>query len=147
MVRHNRFVHLGMSKYQCKGCLKKFFERRDWVRHLDQHREISGEFSCTKLMQVNYNKKNGVKSSKRESRGMWTDGDDFENVNGKMCVALKIQLTNLIRNTLFCLSRRWQFPNWLFVQEIVQKQVLVSTYLGKTKEHLKTFGVFAIWTT
>ena len=124
MVRHNRFVHLGMSKYQCKGCLKKFFERRDWVRHLDQHRESSGEFSCTKLMQVNYNKKNGVKSSKRESRGMWTDGDDFENVNGDEASVLlnKRELTEINQQT----TQQKSSLEWLLFQTEGQLEERIS---------------------
>ena len=101
MARHNRTVHLGKSKYQCKECLKKFFEKRSWVRHLDQHRQSSGEMSCSQLLLANHNKKRNVNSSKWESRKMWTDGNEFEGAMGdESSVLLKRkELTKLNQQT------------------------------------------------
>ena len=64
--RHNRTVHLEKLKYQCKGCSKKFYEKRSWIRHLDTYTHLSGEMFCSQLQTKNSNNKD----SKVKSRQM-----------------------------------------------------------------------------
>ena len=81
--RHNRTVHLEKLKYQCKGCSKKFYETRSWIRHLDTYTHLSGEMFCSQLQTKNSNNKDSkVKSRQKETKEKLTNGDDF---GGELC--------------------------------------------------------------